>query len=339
MRGAIHGIWLVKPNGKLHPAIIPNLSTWAHVAAKDEFHVVLWTNINELAPAELAHIKASNIQIADPSACKDSPLYKYYEYFFTKGLKGDTTAFALASDVLRMAILDFTANDKYFIYVDPNDVKLLNLADNLQHLDSVMHNNKLGFSFPVGPVAANSKVFDIRNDVLIALKANNPNFFKDYLNAYWLNLEATYKKYKTPTTDAQAKLLATRISNDTSTLFFRLDQVEDNSINIVSQFGKYSESWQAVNSSFYLTHARVTAHGNTWLPVGASLSAQEELAINDTFINGLVNEQKSSKTQSYTIISKIINLDTPVIVISFTGLFCTLVIMTICYKIFTVKRY
>lgn len=331
MHGAIHGIWLVKPQGKLHQAIIPNLTTWVPTASEANFQVVLWTNINELDPTEIAHLKAVNIQVADPLACKDSPLYKYYEFFFAKGIKGDTTAFALASDILRMAILDFTANDKYFIYVDPNDVKLLNLAENLKNLDLLMQNNKLGFAFPVGPVAADTNVFDIRNDVLIALKSNNPNFFKDYLNAYWANLEATYKRYAKPTTDTQAKLLATRISNDTSTLFFRLDQATDNLINIVSQFGDYSENWQKINSGFYLNHARATEHGNTWLPIAKSHNAQQELAINDIFLKSLADEQQLSNSPPF------INIDSSTMLIGATTLFCIVLITAVCYKVFKIK--
>ncbi len=327
MRGAIHGIWLVKHQGKLHPAIISNLSSWVAGAAESEFQIVLWTNINELDAAEFALLKKTNIQIMDPIACKNSPLYKYYEFFFAKGLNGDTTAFALASDILRMAILDFTANDKYFIYVDPNDVKLLNLKDNLKSLDFFMKNNTLGFAFPVGPTIANTEVFDIRNDVLIALKANNPIFFKEYLNAYWSNLEATYKRYTKPTTDAQAKLLATRISNDTSTLFFRLERGNDNSINVLSQFAKYSEAWQIINSSFYLNHSRLTDNGNTWLPVGSIHTAQQELAINDAFVQSLVEEQKFTQKKSY------IN---NVTMYSFAIFLCALLMIIMCYKV--IKR-
>lgn len=329
MRGAIHGIWLVKPEGKLHPAIIPNLASWAPITTKADFHVVLWTNINELAPAELTRLKEANIQVANPAACKNSPLYKYYEFFFTKGIKGDTTAFALASDILRMAILDFTADNKYFIYVDPNDVKLPNLDINLKNLDLLMQNNKLGFAFPVGPIATDTNVFDIRNDVLIALKSNNPIFFKDYLNSYWANLEDTYKRYSKPATDTQAKLLATRISNNTSTLFFRIEQATDNSINVISQFGTYSENWQKINSGFYLNHARATEHGNTWLPIAKSHNAQEELAINDIFLNSLVNEQKSSKTQQY-------NANTSVVLIGVTTFFFVLLIIA-CYRVLKTK--
>jgi len=323
MRGAIHGIWLVTPGGKLHSAIIPNLATWVPSALQADFQVVLWTNINELAPVEITRLKAANIQVADPTACKDSPLYKYYDFFFAKGVKGDATAFALASDILRMAILDFTANDKYFIYIDPNDVELINLKANLNDLDLSMQHNKLGFSFPVGPVTGNTNVFDIRNDVLIALKASNPNFFKDYLNAYWANLEATYKRYAKPTTDAQAKLLATRISNDTSTLFFRLEQTDDNSIQILSQFGTYSENWQNLNSGFYLNHRRTAENGNTWLPIGKAHNAQEEVAINDIFLKSLVAEQKTGRID---------NIGASTTIIGFAIFLCVLLTIALSYK-------
>lgn len=339
MRGAIHGIWLITPGGHLHPAVTKNLTSWVPAATAADFQVALWTNISELPPEDLLRLKAANIKVVDPIECQNSPLYKYYEFFFAKGLNGDTTAFALASDILRMAILDFTANDKYFIYVDPNDVKLLNLEVNLNTIDLVMQNNKLGFAFPVGPVADTTAMFDIRNDVLVALKANNPKFFESYLTAYWSNLEDTYKRYEKPSTDTQAKLFANRISNGTSTLFFRLEAADDKSVKVLTQFAKYSTQWQPINSGIYLNYTREVEHGNTWLPVGAPHNAQEELVINDLFLKGLSEEQKTAKLQTSfkQFYSEIIGANTYTIVASISTCLGVLLIIMVSYKLIMAK--
>lgn len=291
MRGAIHGIWLVTPGGKLHSAIIPKFSAWTPVAAKADFHVVLWSNIDSLKPEEILRLQDANITIGNPSDFKSSPLYKYYNYFLEKGSTGDTTALALASDIFRMIILDFTADDKYFIYVDPNDVDFIGLENSLQNLDTHMRNNKLGYAFPVGAVTEKTNVFEMRNDVLIALKTKNPKFFKDYLMAYWANLEEIYKSYEKPSTDEQAKLLANRISNSTSTLFFRLESLNDKSIQIFTQFADYSEKCKVIDSNSYLNYFRVISHGNSWLPNGKKFGVRDELAISDSLTENLISAQ------------------------------------------------
>jgi hypothetical protein len=175
-RGSIHGVWLTKIGGSLHPKIIPNLSSLVSDAVVNDFCVVLWTNVNEIDPKELERLKAAKILVADHSYCKNSPLYKYFINFLQIGINGDKTAFALASDILRMAILDLTNDDKYFIYADPNDTKFFNLSVKLKNLDSLMVNNSFGYSFNVEPTPYRLDMFDCRNDVLIALKSKNINF-------------------------------------------------------------------------------------------------------------------------------------------------------------------
>lgn len=325
MRGAIHGIWLVTPGGKLHKAIIPTLSSWLPAATESDFQVILWTNVEQLAPAEISRLNAANIKIGDPRDLKDSPLYKHYEYFLQKGVAGDITAFALASDILRMTILDFSAANKYFIYIDPNDITLLNLANNLQNLDTLMHTNKLGFSFPVGPVAIKTDVFDIRNDVLIALKANNPQFFKDYLTAYWANLEQSYQRYEKPTSDAQAKFFANRITNSTSFLFFRLEPAKDQTIKVIAQFAKTSAPYQIVNSNSYLTYRRTLEHANSWAPVGSPFDVHDEIAMNTNLIESIIAEQQ--ETTKPVIENKTISAAT------YASILCIVLLAVLCFKV------
>lgn len=82
MRGAIHGIWFTGPGGKLHPEIIPNLTAMLVSAKQEDYYLILWTNTSEIDPQEIAKLKAANITVSDHRACKDSPIYKYFDYFF-----------------------------------------------------------------------------------------------------------------------------------------------------------------------------------------------------------------------------------------------------------------
>lgn len=314
MQGAIHGIWLNKSGNSLHPAIIPKFSAWAPVAAESDFQVVLWTNTDVLTQKDIDSLKKTNIVLADPRSCKDSPLYEYYSFFFEKGLAGDKAAFAMASDILRMAILDFTAEDKYFIYVDPNDIELTELKDDLQHLDCRMKNNKFGFSFPVGRPNQESEIFDVRNDVLIAKKNQNPEFFKQHLEAYWANLEKTYKNYKAPANNTEANILVNTISSNTSSVFFKLEKNDNsdfitkyNPIVVITQYADFKEASQLVNSGSYLHFKRVIEHGNTWLPSDEMLSQEEMASINALIQSNVVSEKSvSTATETNSFFTNIV---------------------------------
>lgn len=264
MRGTINGIWLTQKEGTLHPAIIPNVSSWVADAASCGFQVVLWTNKHELQAKEVEELIRQGVIVKDCGLCKESTLYPYFSFFLEKGIQGDKTAFALASDILRMAILEQAPATDYFIYVDPNDVTLVDLKRHLRGLPSHMSMNSLGFSFYVSPLLGRMDMFHVRNDVLIALKQTNPEFFRDYLNAYRAHLEKTYTEYFNPTTDGEAQTLARKITVQTSTAFF---QIRVSSGEVFATFGPYKELWPIVHAEAALEHERNVGNGNTWLPL------------------------------------------------------------------------
>jgi hypothetical protein len=272
-RGKIHGIWFTQEGGLLHPAIIPNLSSWVAEALDQKFEVVLWTNTKQIAQVEIERLKTAQITIKDHSECKDSRFYKYFEFFLSRGIAGDKAAFALASDVLRMAILEKTEAHEYYIYVDPNDTTLINLKKNLAGLDKCMIRNSFGFSFYVAPIMGGSpfdmsnKNYELRNDVLIGLKALNIEFFNDYFRAYQIHLEAKYKNYYKPTTDEQAQKLAREITNQTGDDFFMV-ALGGKCSRVVTTFGNYKEISPMVHCLGYFHHERRAEHANTWLPIG-----------------------------------------------------------------------
>lgn len=262
--GSINGIWLTQKEGTLHPAIIPNISSWVADAASCGFQVMLWTNKQELQAKEVEGLTRQGVIVQDYSLCKESTLYPYFLFFLEKGIQGDKTAFALASDILRMAILEQTPATDYFIYVDPNDVTLVDLKRNLHALRLHMLRNSLGFSFYVDPLFGRYDIFHVRNDVLIALKQINPEFFRDYLNSYRAHLEKTYTEYFKPTTDGDAQTLAGKITVQTSTAFF---QIRVHSGEVFATFGPYKELWPNIHAEAALEHKRNIKNGNTWLPL------------------------------------------------------------------------
>lgn len=276
MQGYINGIWLAESGGKLHPAICSNLRKWADEAVSCNFGVVLWTNLAELDPNEVEMLSYRNIIVNDHSVCATSNLYEYFLFFLNMGINGDKTAFALASDVLRMAILELADKNEYFIYADPNDVLFLNLKDNLSNLQRKIGNIPFGFSFYVEQI--NEKLYHTRNDVLIAHKCLNPNFFKDYLAAYLNHIKINHTRYFMPTSDAQAQKLAREISCQTGDAFFKI-LLRKPYATVRATFGKYECLYPIVNILAHLPHERNAEYSNTWLPLRTLVEEKEQLRL------------------------------------------------------------
>lgn len=278
MRGYINGIWLTQRDGKLHPAIVPNLESWVTDAASCDFGVVLWTNINDIAPEEIDSLKSRNIIVKDHSLCESSPLYKYFIFFLKKGINGDKTAFALASDILRMAILDLADDNEYYIYADPNDVKFVGLKASLEKIPKRIASIKFGFSFYVEQIPGHPNIFHRRNDVLIAHKIVNRNFFRDYLAAYLKHVAEKHSIYVKPTTDSQAQKLANTISNQTGNDFFCVVLTRPFA-TVRATFGNYKALYPIVNCLVHLRHERSIEYANTWLPQGELIEQNQQLRL------------------------------------------------------------
>lgn len=263
--GKINCIWFTQDNGKLHPQIIPNLSIWIQEAKHCNFSVVLWTNKGHIQQSEIDALVEQKIIVRDHSEYKQSVLYPFFLQFLEKGIDGDKVAFALASDIFRMSILELTPEDEYFIYVDPNDITLSCLKEDLMNLPSRMKHNLLGFSFYAERLHQN--LYHLRNDVLIALKKNNPIFFQDYLETYRQHIKNTQHCYVTPVSDEQAQDLARKITNQITDKFFKIS----GSGVVSAKFGNYIEPCSMLNSGRFIHSMRRIADGNTWLPTGECL--------------------------------------------------------------------
>ena len=170
-----------------------NCTSWADEALKAGLNTIIWTDTKYLKVPQIQELQSKGVLVKDYRECSNSRLFKYTEYFLQYALQNDDkTSFALASDVLRMAILDLHPEDETFIYVDGNDVQLTDLKTNLITLDDALSMNDFGLSFYAKILADNTA--HLRNDVLIAKKAQNPAFFVDCFVAYADILENNYTK-------------------------------------------------------------------------------------------------------------------------------------------------
>lgn len=278
IKGKINGVWLTKPNGELHPEILPNFSELVTDVGSYDFEVVLWTNTDALRQSEIQRLTDKNIVVRDHKECSNSQFYPYFNFFLQKGIGGDKTAFALASDILRMCILELTPSDKYFIYIDPNDVKLIDLKNKIASMHHMMALNPFGFAFYIMPMFEDSyEHIQTRNDVLLALKSINPDFFSDYFRAYSSHLEKTHRRYFTPRTDGEAQFQANAITNSTGNKFFKL-LLGGRMPMIFATFGDYREPFGIINVLALLPHERMIQNSNTWLPTGEFQEERAEIA-------------------------------------------------------------
>ncbi len=316
LAGSINTIWLTQADGELHPNILPNLSRLVADAHSCDFEIVLWTNMEQLRQSEIKKLTGNKITVKDHKECSNNPLYQYFNFFLQKGIAGDKTAFALASDILRMAILALTPNDEYFIYIDPNDVELTDLKNNIGAMYEKMKENSFGFSFYVMPIFQNPKYkndprnIQIRNDVLLAHKKINPDFFNAYLKAYHAHLEKTHAQYVKPKTDGEAQIQANSITMSNGNAFFMILPGLEIPI-ILARFGQYFASFGLINVLAYLSHERMLQHSNTWLPMGDLKEEHAAMALLDAYpINSIQkdNPENISSTVSekkYSVVGKL----------------------------------
>ena len=267
MRGRIHGIWLTQANGSLHPNIVPNFGSLVTDAIACDFSVNLWTNISEISPEEVERLKEKNITVRDHGECQSSAFYPYFKFFLDKGISGDKTAFALASDILRMAILELASPEEFFIYIDPNDVVFVSLKEDLSTLPKAFAINAWGFSFYVAPMFGRQDHYQLRNDVLIARKSQNPEFIEYFLQTYQRHLKETHQQYVTPISRDHAVELPLKISNPITPEFFNVwDPIRMVVTTFNKRVGEFMQLARFVNSESFLSYHREIRHGNSWLP-------------------------------------------------------------------------
>lgn len=248
IRGLINSIWFISEH-TLDPTILANVTSWVDEATASDFRTILWTNKKALLAHQVEQLSSRGIIVADHSLCSASPLYPYFLYFLEKGVEGDKAAFALASDILKIAILELFPLKEHYIYVDPSKVTLSALRICLGNLRSCMLTNSLGFFFQITPPAPDAGKPYINSNVLVALKYINPEFFNEYFKAYLVHLEKTYTHYSTLALYKHP--IHKIITEPTSSDFF---DIERHSRMVRATFGPYAELWPMVNVAYALAH-------------------------------------------------------------------------------------
>ena len=284
-RGIFNGIWLTN-NGLLHPAIPGNLAKLSASAKNSEFSIILCSNLSELNNNEKIKIESQGVIVKDYSICKKSRFYQYFYHFYLLGMAGDVTALALASDILRMAILDIAHDDEYYIYADPNDLDFPNFDYDMQNLAEKFKKNPFGFSFLVMPErhvtftapSGNGNIIFTRNDVLIAKKNMNAGFFEKYFEAYENHLKNEYRKYRKPSNNKEAEQLANQISNSTNSNFFLILPVKPAEI-VLARFGNYNNIYSEINAFAYLNYQHIRENSCTWMPDTRSVHTNYPTAV------------------------------------------------------------
>lgn len=271
-RGTFNGIWLSN-NGLLHKAIPQNLAKLTLAAKLNGFSIILWSNLSKLNNNEINIMESLGVILKDYSLCEKSRFYIYFYHFYQLGMAGDVTALALASDILRMAILDIANDDEYYIYADPNDLDFPYFKDDIQKLDEKFKNNSFGFSFLVMPgrdvvssaSSDNNDLIFTRNDVLIAKKNINPEFFKKYFDAYEYHLKNEYKKYSKPNSNKEAEQFANQITNSTNSNFFLVLPVKPSEV-VWARFHNYKNIYTEINAFSYFNYMQIRENSSTWMP-------------------------------------------------------------------------
>lgn len=310
MKGSLHGIWFTN-SGRIHPKVIELLPRWARELQGTGLTAVLWTNKASLDKDTIAYFERNNVKVCDYSLCEKSKLYYYFLYFFEKGQAGDITAFALASDILRMAILDGIDEEEYYIYADPNDTEFDHLGLAVSQLERRFARNTLGFAYPihlqVNPDQTDFRL-DIRNDVLIAFKKRNPAFFRDFLECYKNSLELRHSFYLKPRTVTEAINQALTITNCTYGAFFTVTYDEASlqsaraTMATMATFGPYRATWADIFTRCYLAFTRIIDAADTWYPVENAL--QESLGMPQKTYD---REQPSLSDQMVWISTEVMN--------------------------------
>lgn len=262
MTGTINGIWLTPRGGKLHPAIQTNLSSCVDGAARSGFQVILWTSRENLQKAEIGSLEAKGVLVQDHTLCTPSRFYRYFLFFLKKAEKGDKVAFALASDILRIAILELVKPGEYYIYADPNDIKLIDVETSLsEKLPRLECENPWGFSFYIKKMPGGR--VQKRNDVLIALKTVNSLFFDDYFQAYAHHLSDQAGLYNLKA-HRDPENLARKISNSTASPLFLIQLSSENDKILAGFDPEYIALFPEIHIEAYITYEPDRDNGTTW---------------------------------------------------------------------------
>ncbi len=291
-KGTFNSIWLTGKGKGLYPSLVENMLRHSSIIQAADFEHVLWTNLDELKEGAADGLRDAGVVIKDHKECEKSSLYRYFKYFLEKGIDGDVAAFALASDILRNAIMQLSEPGQYYVYYDANDTVFKDLEASLKDIDKLKNDWDHFFC-----VKCSAVYIDIRNDVIITRKSNS-EYIEMYLRAYEKNLKETYASYTKPTSDKDAVAAARKISAPAFWVLeetdpSKADCVEDGPpvLRMTTTFG-YSRlvPVRNIDCNKVLPYEQDTRNMLTWLP-GRGNGYSD---FSDSFFSSVKKEQTST---------------------------------------------
>lgn len=261
MHGTVNGIYFQK-NGTIPEEVIQNMSKAAVDANKTDFLCCFWTNAAILSSEVRDRLVEGGVVIRDYKEV-DEPLRNRITEFIAKGDNGDIAAYALASDLLRVAIAGLAPAHQITIYSDPNDITFESLGTDLANLPESFSQNPWGFSFPIELVDFYDEqpVALLRNDRMIVRKDNNPKFFAEFFVRYIMVVEKEILNYKETNDDSSKKQQLDRISSFVTSIPFNV--TKSGSVFMANNVGSLAKI-SSIDFASYIKSDRNIKHGNQW---------------------------------------------------------------------------
>lgn len=205
---SIHGIWF-SYDGKVPNSVLNELKNRVcGIKNLQKSSIEFWTDIHRISKDVLEYLNKINVKIKDYHLIKSRWLI-FIEKALNMAYKNeDYCCFAIASDILRVAIID-NIKDEFFLYADINDIKvdtskLLLFKEKMKKMDKDL-------ALPI--------VMDIvkNNDFIITYRNKTSSHFVD---SYFKYLSDNFDKYKKPNNRSEAINAVFPISNIVSFMLY-----------------------------------------------------------------------------------------------------------------------
>lgn len=285
------------PNGDIPEAVVTNLLKIGSIAKNSSFFVYFWTDLSKLNLKLKKKLVDEGIIVQDYRELKTT-FNEVLAKFIEKGHMGDKCAYALASDIFRVAYSEVLAEEQIFVYIDLNDIEFLDLNNDLFYLRDKFKKNPWGLSFPINIFNTDSSgkitLVELRNDCLIMRKSNNPSFFERFIKNYRTTLLQREHSYITPENYNQAKKQADGISCFISSIPIEIDQ-DLGTVYMVN--AKEQAKVEEIDFSKYIAVQRMFEHGNQWH--AGDVEAELELIKKALNEDSSISEEIKSKTLFY----------------------------------------
>lgn len=263
MTNSINSVYFNK-NGLIPEEAVDYLTQLAADTKTTGFSVHFWTEVAILNPEIKTKLNTAGVIIHDDQEVEE-PLASVIRKFVNQGHNGDLTSYAIASDILRIAALKKAGYNDLYIYFDCNDIRFSNLASELPKVKERFSKNPWGLSFPINRLEfLAERVYEKRNDVIIAKKNQNPFFFFLFLQRFTEVVLEKHPQYKITNDPELQKKQADKISSFVTSIPF---DILANQLHIImTPYYKIigSAPIEDVDITYYLTIEHLREAGNSW---------------------------------------------------------------------------